>query len=132
MLTKYTNQLIWMINNKNIAGGNEIDWQNRKRWCISHDIKQKGCKDKDDELIQTWRKRVAEFFSKCSWRSKPQLPEGKQEQRWVKGRVDKSDNIYQKNHYQPEREMGLWIPEFESDEQQDQNCLNQHSTWYRF
>ena len=32
--------------------------------------------------------------------------------------VDKSANIYQRNHYQPEREMDPWIPEYDSDEQQ--------------
>ena len=35
------------------------------------------------------------------------------------------------NHYQPEREIDPWIPEYDSDEQQDQNCLNQHSTEYQ-
>ena len=27
--------------------------------------------------------------------------------------------------------MDPWIPEYDSDEQQDQNCLNQHSTEYQ-
>ena len=31
----------------------------------------------DDELIQTWRKRVEEFVSKCSRRSQPQVPKKK-------------------------------------------------------
>ena len=80
--------------------------------------------NEDDELIQTRRKRVDEFVSKCSRRPQPQLSEGRQEQRWLKDRVDRSTNIYQTNHYQPEREMDPWIPEYDNDEQQDQNCLN--------
>ena len=67
--------------------------------------------NKDDELLQTQRKRVDEFVSKCSRRPQPQLSEGRQEQGWVKGRVDRSANIYQRNHYQPEREIDSWIPE---------------------
>ena len=27
-----------------------------------------------------------------------------------------------KNHYHPERERDSWIQEYDSDEQQDQNC----------
>ena len=64
----------------------------------------------DDQLIQTWRKRVDGFFSKRSRRPQPRLPKRRQEQRWVKFRVNRSVNIYQRNHYQPEREMGPWIP----------------------
>ena len=75
--------------------------------------------NEDNELIQTWRKRVDKFVSKCSRRPQAQLPEGRQEQKWVKDRVDRSANIYQRNHYQTEREMGPWIPEYDSDEQQD-------------
>ena len=85
----------------------------------------------DDELIQTQRKRVNEFVRKCNTRSQPQLSEERQEQRWVKGRVDRSANIYQRNHYQSEKEMDPWIPEYDSDEQQDQNFLSQHSTEYQ-
>ena len=84
-----------------------------------------------DELIQTRRKRVDKFVSKWSRRPQPQLPEGRPEQKWVKDRVDRSANIYQRNRYQTEREMGSWIPEYDSDEQQDQNCLNQHFTEYQ-
>ena len=80
--------------------------------------------NEDGELIQTQRKRVDECVSKCSRRPQPQLSEGRQEQRWLKDRVDRSTNIYQTNHYQPEREMDPWIPEYDNDEQQDQNCLN--------
>ena len=67
--------------------------------------------NEDDELIQTQRKRVDEFVSKCNRRPQPQLSEGRQEQGWAKGRVDRSANIYQRNHYQLEREMDSWIPE---------------------
>ena len=35
-----------------------------------------------------------------------------------------SANIYQRNHYQPEREMVPWIPQYDSDEQQHQNYFN--------
>ena len=35
----------------------------------------------DDQLIQTWRKRVDEFVSKCSRRPQPQLPGARQEQK---------------------------------------------------
>ena len=73
--------------------------------------------NEDDELIQTRRKRIDEFVSKCSRRPQPQLPEGRQEQRWTKNRVDRSSNIYQRNHYQTNREMGPWIPEYDSDVQ---------------
>ena len=45
--------------------------------------------------------------------------------------MDRSAIIYQRNHYQPERDVGPWIPEYGSDEQQNQNCLNQHSTKYQ-
>ena len=34
-------------------------------------------KDKDDELIQTWRKIVDESVSKCIRSLQPQLPEGR-------------------------------------------------------
>ena len=34
----------------------------------------------------------------------------------VKDWVDRSANIYQRNYYQPEREMDPWIPEYDSDE----------------
>ena len=44
--------------------------------------------NKDDELIQTWRKRVDEPVSKCSRRLQPQLTEGRQEQKCVKDGVD--------------------------------------------
>ena len=44
--------------------------------------------------------------------------------------MDRSANVYQRNHYQIETEMGPSISEYDSDEQQDQNCLNQHSTAY--
>ena len=37
----------------------------------------------------------------------------------VKDRVDRSANIYQRNHYQPEREMGPWLLEYDREEQQD-------------
>ena len=87
--------------------------------------------NEDDELIQTRRKRVDEFVSKCSTRSQPQLSEERQEQRWAKGRVVKSANIYQKNRYQPEKEMDPWLPEYDSDQQQDQDCLSQHSAEYQ-
>ena len=47
--------------------------------------------NEDDELIQTWRKRVDEFVSKCSRRPQPQLPEGRQEQKWSRTKkIDKS------------------------------------------
>ena len=88
--------------------------------------------DEDDELIQTRRKRVDEFVSKCKRRPQPQLLDRRQVQRWVKDRVDRSSNIHQRNHYQPEREMGPWISEYHKDDQKDQNCLNQHSTEYQF
>ena len=29
--------------------------------------------------------------------------------------MDRSANIDQKNHYQTERELGPWIPEYDSD-----------------
>ena len=60
-----------------------------------------------------------------------QLPEGRQEQKWVKGRVDRSPNVYQRNHYQTEGEVGPLISEGDSDEQHDQNYLKQHSTEYQ-
>ena len=49
----------------------------------------------------------------------------------VNDRLDRSSNIYQRIHSQTEIEIGPWIPEYDSDEQQDQNCLNQHSTEYQ-
>ena len=56
--------------------------------------------------MQTRRKRFDEFVSKCSRRPQSQLTEGRQEQKWVKDRAERSVNIYQSNHYQTEREMG--------------------------
>ena len=50
--------------------------------------------NEDDELIQTQRKRVVKFVIECSRRPQPQLPEGTQEQKWVKDRVDRSANLY--------------------------------------
>ena len=86
--------------------------------------------NEDDELIQTRRKTVDEFVSKCNRRPQPQLPEGRHEQKWVKDRVDRSANVYQRNHYHTKTEMGSLISEYDSDEQKNQNCLNQHSTEY--
>ena len=44
-----------------------------------------------------------------------QLPEERQKQKWVKGRMDRSANIDQKNHYQTETALGPGIPEYDSD-----------------
>ena len=85
----------------------------------------------DDELIQTRRKRVDEFVSKYSRRPQPQLSEVRQKQRWVEDRVDRSAYIHQRNHYQLEKEMDPWTLEYDGDDQQDQNCLNQHSIEYQ-
>ena len=52
--------------------------------------------NEDDELIQSQRKRAGEFVSKCSRRPQLKLPEERQEQRWVKDRLDRSCNIYQR------------------------------------
>ena len=87
--------------------------------------------NEDDELIQPQRKRVDKFVCKCNRRPQSQLPEGRQEQKWVKDRKERSANVYQRNHYQTETEMGPSISEYDSDEQQDQNCLSQHSTEYQ-
>ena len=70
--------------------------------------KEFTCENEYDELTQTWRKRVDKFVSKCSRRPQPQTPERRQEQKWVKDRVDKSANIYQMNLYQADTELGPW------------------------
>ena len=69
-------------------------------------------------------KGVDEFLCKCSRRPQLQPPEQRQEQGWVKDKVESSAKIYQRNHYQPEREMVPWIPQYDSDEQQHQNYFN--------
>ena len=73
--------------------------------------------NEDDQLIQTWRKRVDEFVSKCSRRPQPTVTRRKTRTKKVNDRLGRSANIYQRIHRQTEREIGPWIPEYDSDEQ---------------
>ena len=82
----------------NIENGESLRNANQRNEFISD--------SEDDQLMQTWRKRADEFFSKCSRRPQPRLLEGRQEQRWIKDRVDRSANIYHKNNYLSERDTG--------------------------
>ena len=91
-------------------------------------IKQKSCKNEDDELIQTRRKRLDKFVSKCNRKPQPQLVEKSQEQKLVKDREDGLANVYERNHYQTETETGSLISDYDNDVYLEQNYLNQYFT----
>ena len=50
--------------------------------------------NEDDQLIQTWRKRVDEFVSKCSRRPQPTVTRRKTRTKKVNDRLGRSANIY--------------------------------------